>query len=249
MTPDLVAQLSVEGRACYAEPLDDDTFALLEGSWREGFRRTGQTIARATATFLPPLRPTKIIGIGANFPGDEATPGVPSFFIKSPTAVTAHLTAIRLPPVFRSALAEGELGVVLREGGRNVSRLQAADLILGYTIVNDLSGRDPTLEVVPPAAKKSADTFAPMGPYLNLDPTLRTFDILTRKNGEDVQRGNTRDLIFDIAECLSFISTIVTLEPFDVIAMGTPPPKPKLVAGDEVSVAISGLGTLTNWVE
>ena len=121
--------------------------------------------------FLPPVPATKLIGIGANFPGEEPLGSDlhPSFFIKPPSSFTGHLTTVELPHVFRSVVAEGELGVVVRRRCRDLTRDEVPGAILGWTVVNDLSGRDSTLRVVPPAVKKSADGFAPMGPYLNLD--------------------------------------------------------------------------------
>jgi 2-keto-4-pentenoate hydratase/2-oxohepta-3-ene-1,7-dioic acid hydratase in catechol pathway len=160
--------------------------------------------------------------------------------------VTAHGSTVTLPRIFASVLAEGELAVVIKARAKNLTPATAAAAILGYSIINDLSGRDSTLAVVPPAAKKSADGFAPLGPWLDLAAELRHFTIRTTRNGEVVQEGSTRDLLFSVVECLCHITSILTLEPSDVVAMGTPPPKPKLVPGDEVSVTLSGLGTLTN---
>jgi 2-keto-4-pentenoate hydratase/2-oxohepta-3-ene-1,7-dioic acid hydratase in catechol pathway len=228
----------------------EGTLAVVAGDFMSGFSPTGEIVAAAEVVFLPPVRPSKIIGIGTNFPGEEATKKAkyPAFFVKSPSAVIAHQGTVFLPHVFQSVLAEGELGVVLRRRCKDLREADVADAILGYTIVNDLSGRDSFLEVVPAAVQKSADGFAPLGPYVLLRPELRAFAIETRRNGEVVQRGSTADLLFGIVECLCYVTSIMTLEPLDVLATGTPPPKPKLVAGDEVSVTIDGIGTLTNVV-
>jgi 2-keto-4-pentenoate hydratase/2-oxohepta-3-ene-1,7-dioic acid hydratase in catechol pathway len=189
-----------------------------------------------------------LIGIGANFPGETplGPDPYPSFFVKPPSAFTGHLAVVELPRVFRSVVAEGEVGVVVKRRCHNLRPEEVASVILGWTVVNDLSGRDSTLEVVPPAVKKSADGFAPMGPYVNLDPTIRPFMLTTWRNGEVVQQGSTTDLRFGVVDCLVHISSIMTLEPYDVVALGTPPPKPSLDPGDEVAVEVNGIGRLVN---
>ena len=231
----------------YAVPYANH-LALLSGSPIDGLARTGEIVPTAGIRFVPPVPATKLIGIGANFPGEDA-PGpdpYPSFFIKPPSAFAAHMEDVELPHVFRSVVAEGELGLVLKTRCRNLSPQEAPQVILGWTIVNDLSGRDSTLSVVPPAVKKSADGFAPMGPYLNLDPSIRPFTLTTRRNGEIVQHGSTEALRFGVVDCLVYISSIMTLEPYDIVALGTPPPKPLLAPGDEVVVEIDGIGRLVN---
>jgi 2-keto-4-pentenoate hydratase/2-oxohepta-3-ene-1,7-dioic acid hydratase in catechol pathway len=198
--------------------------------------------------FLPPVPATKLVGIGANFP-DGSPPGpdpYPSFFVKPPSAFAAHGTVVRLPAVFQSVAAEGEVGVIVRRRCRRLRPEDVPAAILGWTVVNDLSGRDSTLHVVPPAAKKSADGFAPMGPYLNLDPVIRPFRLMTWRNSELVQEGSTGNLRFSVVDCLVHISSIMTLEPYDIVALGTPPPKPFLLPGDEVAVEVSGIGRLVN---
>jgi 2-keto-4-pentenoate hydratase/2-oxohepta-3-ene-1,7-dioic acid hydratase in catechol pathway len=244
---DRVARIDWKGRVYYAKPEGQD-LALLSGSPIDGLVESGVHVTMKEVRFLPPVPATKLIGIGANFPG-EAPMGsdpYPSFFVKPPSAFTGHLAVVELPHVFRSVVAEGELGVVIRRRCHNLRPEEVQAVILGWTVVNDLSGRDSTLSVVPPAVKKSADGFAPMGPYLSLDPVIRSFSLTTWRNGEVVQRGSTADLRFGVVECLVHISSIMTLEPYDVVALGTPPPKPSLIPGDEVTVEIDGIGRLVN---
>ena len=249
MSDQTISRISWNGRVCYARP-DGAELILLSGSPIDGLAATSEHVPANDVRFLPPVPATKLIGIGANFPGEEpAGPDpYPSFFIKPPSAFTGHLATIGLPHIFRSVVAEGEVGVVVKKRCRSLRPDEVQAAILGWTVVNDLSGRDSTLNVVPPAAKKSADGFAPMGPYLNLDPSIRTFRITTWRNGEVVQQGSTADLRFDVVECLTYVSSILTLEPYDVIALGTPPPKPLLVPGDEVAVEVEGIGRLVNQI-
>ena len=243
----MVARIRWNERVRYASPEGPDLL-LLSGSPLEGLKPTDQRVAMQDVEFLPPVPATKLIGIGANFPGEDlqSSDPHPSFFIKPPSSFAGHLATVVLPLVFRSVAAEGELGVVI---GRRCKDLKAADVpkvILGWTVINDLSGRDSTLRVVPPAIKKSADGFAPMGPYLNLDPRIRRFELRTWRNGKVVQQGTTASLRFDVIACLVYVSSIMTLEPYDILALGTPPPKPLLVPGDEVAVEIDGIGRLVN---
>ena len=247
MREDRIARISWNGEVWYARPEGTDLM-LLSGSPLDKLIATNGRVAMTEVRFLPPVPATKLIGIGANFPGEEplGPDPYPSFFIKPPSSFTGHKMTVELPHVFRSVVAEGELGVVVRRRCRDLTPDEVPAAILGWTVVNDLSGRDSTLAVVPPAVKKSADGFAPMGPYLNLDASIRPFNLTTWRNGEVVQRGSTQSLRFDVTACLVYVSSILTLEPYDVLALGTPPPKPSLVPGDEVVVEVEGIGRLVN---
>jgi 2-keto-4-pentenoate hydratase/2-oxohepta-3-ene-1,7-dioic acid hydratase in catechol pathway len=247
MTSSLVARVSWHGGVHYARPVSDTELLLLKGEPLLGLEPTADRALITAVTFLPPVVPTKILGIGANYPGEEAVASKhPSFFLMPPSALIGHGVPVVLPRFFGSVLAEGELAVVMRTRVKCVAPEDVQAQILGYTIANDLSGRDSTLEVVPAAMKKGCDGFLPLGPYMSLDPTLRDFDIGTNVDGERVQTGNTKDMIFGIAACISFISEVMTLEPYDVICMGTPPPKPKARPGSRIQITISELGTLDN---
>ena len=248
----LVARVEYERRVSYARVLENQTIQLLDGDPIHGFSETAVTLDEGMFRYLPPTPATKVVGIGKNYPeGEEATePNLtPSFFLMGPNAMTGHQATTRLPPVFKSVLVEGELGVVIKKQARNLKPSEVQDVILGYTIVNDFSGRDSYLEKVPAAVKKSSDGFAPMGPFLNLDPQLRDFEINTFIDGQKVQSGNTKDMLSNIVQCLCYITSIMTLEPFDVVSTGTPTPKPKLWPGQTVQVKISELGTLENSLE
>ncbi len=242
-----IARIAWSGGTSYAAP-GRGVLEILSGTPLDGMAPTGRHVPFEDVRFLPPVPATKLIGIGANFPGDgERSPDpVPSFFIKPPSAFAGHLSTVELPPVFRSVVAEGELGVVIKRRCRHLRPSDVPGIILGWTIVNDLSGRDSILRTVPPAVKKSADGFAPMGPYLNLDSRIRPFELKTLRNGALVQTGSTASLRFNVIDCLVYVTSILTLEPYDVVALGTPPPKPPLKAGDEVAVEISELGCLVN---
>ena len=249
----LVTRVEYKQRVSYARVLENKSIQLLDGDPIAGFSETSAILEEGMFQYLPPTPATKIVGIGKNYPEGEETvtePNLtPSFFLMGPNAMAAHQSTTKLPPVFKSVLVEGELGVVIKKPARNLKPSDVQDVILGYTIVNDFSGRDSFLEKVPAAVKKSSDGFAPIGPYLNLNPELRDFEIKTLIDGKVVQSGNTKDMLSNIVQCLCYITSIMTLEPFDVVSTGTPTPKPKLWPGQTVQVEISELGTLENSLE
>jgi 5-oxopent-3-ene-1,2,5-tricarboxylate decarboxylase / 2-hydroxyhepta-2,4-diene-1,7-dioate isomerase len=245
-TPSRIGRVQRKGETLWVTPEATGQLRVLSGEQPDQLEKTDRCIAEDEVVFLPPVEPTKLLGIGANFPGEKSPGRDPSFFLMAPSAMAGHQQDVKLPPAFGSVLAEGELGVVIGRRAQALSEDEVFDYILGFTIVNDFSGRDATIDPVPAAAKKSSDGFAPIGPYLLINSERQHFDIETYRNGELVQEGNTKDLRFSIEASLAHITAIMTLERFDVIAMGTPAPKPKLVAGDVVSVKISDIGALTN---
>ncbi len=180
----------------------------------------------------------------------------PAVFTKPASTVVATGDTVSLHPHITSAVDyEAELMLVIGKGGRDIPAERAYDHIWGYTIVNDVTARDRQRNHKQWFMGKALDTFCPMGPWITtadeVDP--ENLDVKCWVNGELRQDANTRDLIFDIPTLISIISAGLTLEPGDLIATGTPagvglgfnPPR-FLKAGDEVSMSISGLGTLTN---
>lgn len=217
----------------------------------------------STATFAAPqaagplpgtVPPTKAIGMMANFPPVE--PGVdqppPAFFVRAAGAVARGGDPIVLPVFYDTVLYEGELVIVIGRRARNVSPAEAARCILGYTcgmdgspLVLDENGqRDPARSL----AGKSADGIAPIGPRVvpKLDP--QGHDIVLRINGEEVERANTRDLVWPPERIVSELSHALTLEPGDVIFAGARNAIPKMRAGDVVEVEIDGIGKFTSKV-
>jgi 2-keto-4-pentenoate hydratase/2-oxohepta-3-ene-1,7-dioic acid hydratase in catechol pathway len=180
----------------------------------------------------------------------------PAVFTKPASTVIGPEATVDLHPDVTSAVDyEVELALVIGKGGRDISRADAYGHIWGYTIVNDVTARDRQRNHKQWFMGKALDTFCPMGPWITtadeVDP--ENLEVKCWVNGELRQNANTRDLIFDIPTLISTISAGLTLQPGDVIATGTPagvglgfnPPK-FLKAGDEVSMSITGLGTLTN---
>jgi 2-keto-4-pentenoate hydratase/2-oxohepta-3-ene-1,7-dioic acid hydratase in catechol pathway len=201
---------------------------------------------------LPPVLPTKVIGIGRNY-RDHAEelrnplPEEPLIFLKPSTAVIGHLNKIVHPAMAGRVDYEGEVAVVIRKKTRLLGDDDpVADCILGYTCFNDVTARDLQKKDVQFTRAKSFDTFAAVGPCVatGLDPAglrLKTF-----LNGKLVQSGTTADLIFSIPVLVRFLSRVMTLNPGDIITTGTPAGIGPLAPGDRVDVQVEGIGVLSN---
>lgn len=207
----------------------------------------------AAAKLLAPSCPSKIVCIGLNYAEHAAElkmqlPSEPVIFLKPPTAAIGPGAEIVFPSSSRQVDYEGELAVLIRDRCKDVPAREAGSHILGYTCFNDITARDLQRRDGQWTRAKSFDTFAPFGPWIAcLDPAdSAELDIQTRVNGEVKQSSNTSDLIFDVPRLVEFISHIMTLEPGDVIATGTPPGVGPLGKGDVVEVEIEGIGILEN---
>jgi 2-keto-4-pentenoate hydratase/2-oxohepta-3-ene-1,7-dioic acid hydratase in catechol pathway len=230
---------------------------------RQADRGEFATVPEAAVTRLAPVaRPGKIVALGLNYydhaeeSGGEP-PEAPLLFSKAPTSVTRPGAPIVHPDAVDQVDYEVELGVVVGRTARSVDAADAADYVAGYTVGNDVSARDAQFSDDQWFRGKSFDTFAPMGPRLvagdGFDPTAVAVEL--RVNGETKQHSNTSELIFDPAEVIAYASDVMTLEPGDVIATGTPAgvgvfrdPPELLDPGDTVEAEVEGIGTLVNHV-
>jgi 2-keto-4-pentenoate hydratase/2-oxohepta-3-ene-1,7-dioic acid hydratase in catechol pathway len=221
-------------------------------SVENGIISGGELLKLEEVFLLPPCQPTKIVCVGLNYVKHAQElkmplPEEPILFLKPPSAILAPGGQIIYPPSSQQLDYEGELAVVIGKRCKNVTAEEAEKYILGYTCFNDVTARDLQRIDVQWTRAKSFDTFAPFGPWIaKIDPY--DADIQTRVNGNVVQKSNTSDLIFDVPKLLQFISGIMTLEPGDVIATGTPPGVGQLQKGDAVEVEIEGIGVLKNTV-
>ncbi|HEY4918124.1 MAG TPA: fumarylacetoacetate hydrolase family protein [Solirubrobacteraceae bacterium] len=211
---------------------------------------------------LAPLAPGKIVAIGLNYLDHIRETGIdaptrPLIFAKLPSSVVGPGAAIEIDPLITQRVDwEGELAVVIGQRLRHASAENALAAVFGYTICNDVSARDVQFEDSQWVRGKSLDTFCPLGPVIVTTdelPDPHALVLQTRVNGELVQNSSTADMIFGVAELLSFCSHSFTLEPGDVLLTGTPwgcgdfmsPPR-SLVPGDLVEVSIDGIGVLSN---
>ena len=216
------------------------------------FRIATSPVPIGDVRVLPPVLPTKIVGIGRNY-RDHARelgnppPEEPLIFLKPPTAVVGHLDPVVMPPASGRVDYEGEVGVVIRKRARQLrDGDDVAGYILGYTCFNDVTARDLQAKDGQFTRAKGFDTFAAVGPCVatGLDPAairLKTF-----LNGKLVQSGTTADLIFSVPHLVRFLSRIMTLNPGDIIATGTPAGVGPASPGDRVDVQIEGIGVLSN---
>ncbi len=206
-------------------------------------------------------RPGKIVCVGLNYrdhaaEGGQDLPKAPLLFAKWPNTLIGDGDPVVLPPESTQVDYEAELGVVIGAKAKRVSENDALDHVAGYICVNDVSARDLQFADGQWTRGKSPDTFCPVGPRLVpreeiADPQALAIRCIV--NGEALQDSSTAQMIFSVAEIIAYTSQIITLEPGDLIATGTPAgvgvfrdPKVLLKDGDEVSVEIEGLGTLTN---
>ena len=198
-------------------------------------------------------RPGKIIGIGRNYRDHAAelgntVPAKPLLFFKPSTSVIGDGAAIVLPPESQQVDFEGEVGVVIGRPLRRATEDQARAGIAGITCVNDVTARDLQRTEEQWTRAKGFDTFCPVGPRLvPMDPRrLDELEVLSRVNGKQRQHGRARDMVFSILALVAFVSQVMTLEPGDLIATGTPAGVGPLAPGDVVEVEIPGVGVLRN---
>ena len=207
------------------------------------------------ATLLTPVRPSKIVCIGRNYRAHAAElgheiPQEPLLFLKATSALLPPGAVIRRPKISERVDYEGELGVVI---GKTCHQPAADEdirqYILGYTCVNDVTARDLQNKDGQWSRAKGFDTFCPVGPVVvqDIDPWAG-IDVETRVNGSVRQKGNTRDLLFQLDVVVRHIAQAMTLFPGDLIPSGTPEGVGPLVAGDVVEVSVEGMGTLRNSV-
>lgn len=223
------------------------------------------TVPRGSARLHAPIAdPGKFICIGLNYrdhaeEAGQPIPKEPPIFPKWSNAILDPGEPILRPRGSKQLDWEVELGVVVGRTARFVPREQALDYVWGYTIINDVSARDFQFITSQWAAGKIGDTMAPVGPYLadrSEIPDPHVLDLRLWVNGTLMQNGNTRTFIFDVRYLISYLSSLMTLQPGDLIATGTPPgvgfarkPPVFLQPGDTCRLEITGLGTLENPVK
>jgi 2-keto-4-pentenoate hydratase/2-oxohepta-3-ene-1,7-dioic acid hydratase in catechol pathway len=242
--------------------VDDITYGSVEPEGIRLYRGTPfvaweptETVVEWTrARILAPVIPTKIVAVGKNYAdhADEMgseVPANPIIFMKPPTSVIGPLATIRLPAQSEEVHHEAELAVVIGKVTRNVRIEDVGPHILGYTAANDVTARDLQRSDGQWTRAKGFDTFCPLGPAIDteLDPT-EGLSVIARVNGDLRQAGSTADMVFGVGELVSFVSSVMTLLPGDVLLTGTPSGVGPIIPGDRVEVEIEGIGVLVNSV-
>jgi 2-keto-4-pentenoate hydratase/2-oxohepta-3-ene-1,7-dioic acid hydratase in catechol pathway len=215
---------------------------------------TGERYSLSQVRLVAPMLPSKVLAIGRNY-ADHAremggeVPDEPLVFLKPSTSVIGSGEAISYPTALSQRVDyEGELAVVIGRLCREVPRERAHEVIFGYTCANDVTARDLQKKDVQFTRAKGFDTFCPLGPWIQTELDASDLAITTSVNGELKQSSRTSKLMYDIPALIAHVSAVMTLIPGDVILTGTPEGVGPLDIGDEVSVFIEGIGTLSNRV-
>lgn len=207
----------------------------------------------ASVELLAPVAPSKVIGVGRNYADHaaelgNAVPKEPLIFLKPPTTVVGPGAEVKLTPLSERVDFEGELAIVIGKQARNVRAADWRSIVFGYTCADDVTARDLQKKDGQFTRGKGFDGFCPLGPWIETELDVSDLRIETKINGETKQDARTSQLIFDPGAMIEFITAVMTLLPGDVILTGTPSGVGPLVAGDEVAIAIEGIGTLTHRV-
>ncbi|UZJ25665.1 fumarylacetoacetate hydrolase family protein [Rhodococcus antarcticus] len=252
-SPDGIAFVSIEGevssgsgsgrtaREIAEHPFGNPTF-------------TGRSWPLDDVRLLAPIVGNKIVCVGKNYAdhvaemggADAAAPADPVIFLKPTTTVIGPGVPIVLPPSSTNVHFEGELAVVIGRPCKDVKADKALEVVLGYTVANDVTARDQQAADGQWTRAKSHDTFCPLGPWIEtrLDPS--DLDLRTEVDGVTRQDSSTAFLLHDVPQIIEWISAVMTLLPGDVILTGTPAGVGPITDGQSVSITIDGIGTLTN---
>ncbi len=248
------------GRIAHPEGL---AFAAVEGVGSDAVVReikdhpfgdpefSGRSWPLADVRLLAPILPSKVVCVGRNYADHaaelgNAVPDEPIIFLKPSTSVIGPNARILLPPSSARVDFEGELAVVIGRPAREVRAENAASVILGYTIANDVTARDLQRLDVQFTRGKGFNTFCPLGPWIETELDPAELAIRTEVDGEVKQDGNTSDMVHTVGALIEFVTEIMDLLPGDVLLTGTPAGVGPLEAGQTVSVTVEGIGTLSN---
>jgi 2-keto-4-pentenoate hydratase/2-oxohepta-3-ene-1,7-dioic acid hydratase in catechol pathway len=254
----VVQEAAPDGVASAAIGPDTDGLIIAElqghpfGVGTDSVRYTGQSYPVADVRLLAPVLPTKVVAIGKNY-ADHARemggepPDEPVIFLKPSTSVIGPGDPVARPVKLSERVDfEGELAVVIGRLCRDVPPERVSEVIFGYTCANDVTARDLQARDGQWTRAKGFDTFCPLGPWIEtgLDPA--DLELITTVNGEVKQHARTSQLLHDVTAVVCYITSVMTLLPGDILLTGTPAGIGPLVHGDRVSVAIQGIGALTN---
>lgn len=226
-------------------PIQGHPFAELEF--------VGAAIPVRDVKLLAPILPSKIIGIGKNYADHVAEmnselPAEPLIFLKPNTSVIGPEETILIPRQSTLVHHEAELAIVIRRFCKDVPLERVPEVILGYTCANDVTARDLQNADGQWTRSKGFDTFCPLGPWIETELNTSDLAVMSYVGSAIRQSGSTKDLIFSVAQIVSFVSSCMTMLPGDVILTGTPSGVGPLVPGDQVDVEIEGIGILVNYV-
>lgn len=233
--------------------LENNQIGLIDGNLFGEYQRLEPTINLSLQKILAPVIPTKIVCVGRNYREHAVEQNVdipesPQLFLKPPSAIIAQEECIQIPPQSKQVEHEAELVVVIGKKGRWISVEESNNYILGYTIGNDVTARDIQHKDLQWTRGKGFDTFCPIGPWIETELDPADCLISCRVNGGLRQMASTREMIYSVNQIVSYVSTVMTLEPSDLIFTGTPAGIGGIKAGDTIEIEIEGIGILSNKV-
>ncbi len=238
----------------------DDRIVLVQGSPFGEWRENGERLLLDDIRLLPPIIPPTFYACGINYLGharacsaefnrsfESLMPVKPEVGYRAQSAIIAAGETIIIPSdAPANVQSEGELGVVIGRAARRVGASDALDYVLGYTVCNDVSMRDWQFADRTFWRSKNADTFKPLGPCIATSPNLGDMRTRISLNGEVQEEFSTANMLYNVAEYIEAISEYITLQPGDVIMMGTDGHSPRIAHGDTIEIAIDGVGRLIN---
>jgi len=229
----------------------EDKVGEVAGSIFGEHQRQEVRIPLTEVHLLPPVLPGKIICVGRNYAAhakeqDTEVPEVPLIFLKPPSSLIGPGDTIFLPPQSKQVEHEAELVVVIGKRGRWIAPENALNYILGYTAGIDVTARDLQRRDGQWTRSKGFDTFCPIGPWIETEFDPADALINLHVNGELRQMASTRDMVFRVNHLVAFASSVMTLEPGDILMTGTPAGVGPLLPGDRVEVSIEGIGKFSN---
>lgn len=231
----------------------EDRVGSIEGDIYGEFRRLDADFPLGSVRLMAPVLPGKIICVGRNYAEHAReqqadVPEIPLIFLKPPSSVIGPNDTILLPPQSQRVEHEGELVVVIGKAGRWISAERAHEYVYGYTLGIDVTARDLQRRDGQWTRGKGFDTFCPLGPWIDTEFDPADAMLTTHVNDELRQMASTRDMLFPVRQVIAFISSVMTLNPGDIIMTGTPAGVGLLTPGDSVKVTMEGLGSLVNHV-
>lgn len=246
-----IVRFDDDGSPKYGRAYGDGEVQVLSAAPWAGGVPVGRTLALSVLRLMSPCEPTKVVCAGRNYAaharelGNEL-PKEPLIFIKPASSVIGPEEAIRLPPQSTDVQHEAELAIVIGKRCRGIAEGEAPGYVAGFTCLNDVTARDIQRAESHFTRSKSFDTFCPVGPWIVEGWDVEPRAVRCTVEGELRQDGNTRAMIFGPAALVAFVSSVMTLEPGDVIATGTPAGVARIEAGQRVEVEIERIGTLAN---
>ena len=241
-----------KGEIVYGEVRGEDVYLLARPYWL-GLEFTGDVTPLSELQIDLPVAPSKLMAVGLNYADHIAemkrTPlGTPLIWFKAPTSLLPHGGIIEIAFPEHKTDFEVELAIVIGARTKNVTVERALDHVFGYTIGEDISDRDLQSAEKQFARAKSFDTYSPVGPFVYADIDVRDLPITLRQNGEVKQHARTSQMIYPVAEIVSFASQALTLLPGDLIMTGTPSGVGPIKEGDELEARIGDWPPLRNRV-